>query len=113
MDTPENRRRFPRIPTTNAVLVELLGDAVGEDLARTRNLSVAGCLFASSRGFPTGSVIQLLIKIGVVVVEPVARVVYVIPRSDGAYDVGAEFLFIRDRDKDAITTFFDDISAQQ
>ncbi len=63
MDMSANRRRFPRIPTTNAVLVEMLGDAIGEDLARTRNLSVAGCLFTSPRGFPTGSVVQLLIKI--------------------------------------------------
>jgi len=106
-----NRRRFPRIPTTNAVLVEMLGDAAGEDLARTRNLSVTGCLFTSPRGFPTGSVVQLRIKVDSDVVEPVARVVYVIPRDDNAYDIGAEFLFIRDRDREAIAEFFDSISS--
>jgi hypothetical protein len=113
MDASPNRRRFPRIPTTNAVLVELLGDAVGEDLARTRNLSVSGCLFTSSRGFPTGAVIQMLIKIKDVVVEPVARVVYVIPRDGGSYDVGAEFLVIRDDDRDALADFFNNLSGQQ
>lgn len=111
MGTSANRRRFPRIPTTNAVLVEMLGDTVGEDLARTRNLSIAGCLFTSPRGFPTGSVVQLRIKVDSDVIEPVARVVYVIPRDDHAYDVGAEFLFIRDQDREAIVEFFGGISS--
>ena len=29
MSRPEDRRRFPRIPIENAVLVELLGDRIG------------------------------------------------------------------------------------
>lgn len=91
----------------------MLGDSDGDDVARTKNLSVSGCLFTSPRELQTGSVVQLFIKIDSEVVEPVARVVYVIPREDKAYDIGAEFIVIRDRDQDAITTFFDIISSQE
>ncbi len=107
MDANENRRRFPRIPLKNAVLVELLGDRVGEQLARTKDLSVGGCMFFSQRAFPVGSVIQIFVKIDFDVVEAVARVVYAIPTESGSYDIGAEFVVINELAKSRILALFE------
>ena len=107
-DSPPSRRQYPRVPTKHAVLVNLLGDEVAEELARTRNISVGGCLFNSPRSYRAGSVVQLLIKINVDVVEAVARVVYTNPNGSGGIDIGAEFIFIKDRDRRKIFALFEE-----
>lgn len=94
-DTP-SRRKYPRLPATNALLVQLLGDTMDEELARTRNISAGGCMFTSPKSFRVGAAIQLLIKIGDDVLEAVARVVYTIPGASGDHDIGAEFIFIQE-----------------
>ena len=107
-DASPSRRQYPRIPTKHAVLVNMLGDDVGEELARTRNISVGGCLFTSPSSYRTGSVVQLLIKINMNVVEAVAKVVYSIPKGGGGFDLGAEFIFIKEKDKQRIFALFEE-----
>jgi len=107
MDSSENRRRFPRIPMKNAVLVEVLGDQVGEELARTKDLSVGGCMFSSQRMLSVGSVIQIFVKVDNDVVEAVARVVYTSPTGNDSYDIGAEFVVIKEPAKEKISSLFE------
>ena len=107
-DAGPSRRKFPRIPTKNAVLVHLLGEELDEELAKTRNISVGGCMFNSPKTFRVGSAIQLLVKIGEDVVEAVARVVYTQPHVEGGFDIGAEFVFINQSHKDKIFNLLQD-----
>jgi hypothetical protein len=105
MTDHQERRRFPRVPVEIAVLVELLGDQIGDQIARTQDLSAGGCLFTCPSSFPPGSVVQLLINVKGEVIEAVGRVVYSTP-NDAAYDLGVEFVFIRDADRSRIEGLF-------
>jgi len=100
MDTPRpSRRHFPRIPSEHLVLVNKVGDAEAEQLARTRNMSRGGCLVRVRERFGNGSVVQVLVKIGDQVVDSLGRVVYEISRRRGEVDVGIEFLYLNEADQ--------------
>ena len=99
------RRRFPRVPLEIAVLVELLGDQIGDQIARTQDLSVGGCLFTCPSSFPPGSVVQLLINVKGEVIDAVGRVVYATPVASG-FELGVEFVFIRDAHRARIEGLF-------
>jgi hypothetical protein len=100
METPlPSRRRFPRIPSEHLVLVNKVGDAEAEQLARTCNMSRGGCMVRVRERLGNGSVVQVLVKIGDQVVDSLGRVVYEIPRRRGEVDVGIEFLYLADGDQ--------------
>jgi hypothetical protein len=105
MDTPRPaRRRFPRIPSEHLVLVNKVGDAEAEQLARTRNMSRGGCLVRVRERLGNGSVVQVLVKIGDQVVDSLGRVVYEISRRRGEVDVGIEFLYLDEGDQRRLAT---------
>jgi c-di-GMP-binding flagellar brake protein YcgR len=100
------RRRYPRIPSSNTVLVKRLGDRPHEEFARTRTVGLGGCSFASKEPLGIGTYLQVFITIKHEVIEALARVVYENPRDDGQHDLGVEFLVINEADQKKISDLF-------
>ncbi len=103
-----DNRRFPRISTENAVLVNRLGDDEINGLARTSVMGAGGCSFISSDTQDVHNLLKLLISIRHEVVEVRARVVFVKKVEGGRFEIGVEFLDIKERDQAKIKALFDD-----
>lgn len=99
MENPEKRRRYPRIPSKNSVLVKKLGDAVVEGFATTQVVGLGGCMFTSAEPLGEGTFLDLLISIRGTVAKALAKVVYENPLPEDGYEVGVEFVLISDLDR--------------
>jgi hypothetical protein len=99
MDEEQSRRRFPRIPSANAVLVKKVGEEGLEGFAKTRTIGMGGCGFRSEERLEPGSVLELLISVSRSVLRSKARVVYEKCLDDGAWEVGVEFLELDPEDR--------------
>ncbi len=102
----KNQRRFPRIPAEHAVLVKRLGPGESEVLAKTKVVGLGGCMFINDEPLGEGSAIELLMSIRGQVIKTTARVVYELQDPDGGVEVGVEFLFISDRDRQTLEALF-------
>ncbi len=98
-DADLQRRRFPRIPSENAVLVTRLGPEEIEQFATTRSVSLGGCMFLSNKTLSEGTPLRLLISVGRRTLKVLARVVYETPRDDGRNAIGVEFLELDPADR--------------
>jgi c-di-GMP-binding flagellar brake protein YcgR len=98
------KRRFPRIPVENTVLVTKLDGASHEEFAKTKSLGLGGCMFTSDKCFGEETVLEMLITIGLDVIKTKVRVVYERPgeENDKEYEIGVEFVDIRERDQKTI-----------
>ena len=94
-----NRRRFPRLPLYNPVLVKTFGGASEESLVRIRSVSLGGCKFLHGESLGKGALLDLLISLGETVIEAKGQVVYEIPREDGTVEIGVEFLEVPEADR--------------
>ena len=92
-----DRRRFPRIPAEHVVMVTKVGEEALEQLGRTRDLSLGGCMFSATQTFGLGCVLQLLIKFDDGVVDALARVVHEVPRGSGEIELGVDFIYLSDQ----------------
>jgi c-di-GMP-binding flagellar brake protein YcgR len=99
------QRRFPRIAAEHTVLVTKTGAENREELSRTRDLGLGGCMFLSDEPLGTGSVIEVLISIGRRVVPTTARVVYE-RASERRFEIGVEFLRLDPGDHQFLQSFF-------
>lgn len=106
MTDPSVKRRFPRIPSENAVLVKKLGPADMEGFAKTRVVGLGGCMFVSDEPLGVDAYLDLLISVRGRVVKTRGRVVYEIPREGDEVEVGVEFLEISPHDRDIIEELF-------
>jgi hypothetical protein len=102
----KNQRRFPRIPAEYAVLVKQLGPESDEAFAKTRVLGLGGCMFVDDEPLGEGTAIELLISIRGQVIKTTARVVYEASHTGGGVEIGCEFLFISDKDRQILETIF-------
>jgi hypothetical protein len=108
MDPVEpSRRRYPRLPSENLVLVNRVGDAEAEQLAHTRNVSLGGCRIIVRERLGVGAVVQVLARIGDQVVDCFGRAVYEVKHRGGEFEVGIEFLYLSDADRRRLRTFLD------
>ena len=98
MEEQVKRRRYPRIPSENAVLVKLLGSEVSEGFAKTSSVGLGGCMFFNSESIGVGAYLDLLISVRGTVAKAMSKVVYEIPADEG-YQVGVEFIQISDADR--------------
>lgn len=105
-DTPEGRRKYPRIPSKNSVLVRVLGDKEREGFAKTEIVGLGGCMFASNEALGEGSYLDLLIAVHHTVVKAFAKVAYEKPRDEGRWNIGVEFLQINEEDRKLLETLW-------
>ena len=101
---PKPQRRFPRIPSENAVLVKKVGDDTSESLVKTRVLGGGGCMFAHDGSLGVGSTVELLISLPLRVLKARARVVYENAAKPHGVEVGVEFLSVSAEDRVALDT---------
>jgi hypothetical protein len=93
------RRRYPRIPSENTILLKKLGPAEMESFAKTQIVGLGGCMFVSDELYGTGTYFDLLISVKNTVVKAMGKVVYEVPDADGKFQIGCEFIHISDSDR--------------
>lgn len=101
-DDYPKKRRFPRIPSENAVLVKRTGPEEAEGFAKTQVVGLGGCMFVSDESIGVGSHVDLLISVRGRVVASRGRVVYENAKQPGKIEVGVEFMNIAAEDRGAI-----------
>lgn len=104
-ETSEHRRKYPRLPSRNTVLVRVLGGD-GEGFAKTKVVGLGGCLFTSDLPLGRETYLEALIAVHPTVVKALCKVVYEKPLEDGRYDVGVEFVQIRNSDRMLLETLW-------
>ena len=97
----DESRRFPRIPSRNAVLVKETSDG-GEAFVPTRTMSLGGCSFLSQDEIQVGEVLELLISVDHRVISAQARVVYSRLTDDSRHEVGVEFGKMANQDREVL-----------
>ena len=102
----EVRRRFPRVPSENAVMVTKLSEDRLEGFTKTRVMGLGGCLLVSDERLGVGSLLEILISVRGRVAKSVGRVVYEIPKADKEVEVGVEFVDIDEPDREVIEGLF-------
>jgi len=105
-DQHPNKRRFPRVPSENAVLVKKLGSESREDFAKTRVIGLGGCMFVSDALLGVGSPIEILISVKGQVAKVRARVVWEQPADGGRFEIGVEFVAIGAADRVILEKLF-------
>ena len=95
-------RRFPRIPTQNAILVRKMGEEGSELLAKTRTVSCGGCMFVHHEPLGVGTAVELFISLPARVVKAQGHVVWESVRSPRYVEIGVEFLRIAPEDRLAL-----------
>lgn len=102
----EIKRRFPRVPSENAVMVTKLAADRVEGFTKTRVVGLGGCLLVSDEPLGVGSLLEILISVRGRVAKSVGRVVYEIPKAARELEVGVEFLDIEEHDREVIQGLF-------
>jgi hypothetical protein len=95
-------RRFPRVPSENAILVRRIGESDSELLAKTRSVSSGGCMFVHHEQVGVGAAVELLISLPGRVIKVEGRVVWESAAAPGQIEVGVEFLRIAPDDRRAL-----------
>ncbi|MDW7711939.1 MAG: PilZ domain-containing protein [Deferrisomatales bacterium] len=106
MTDPGAKRRFPRIPSENAVLIKKLGPEESEGFAKTRVVGLGGCMFVSDERLGVDSCLDLLISVRGRVVKTRGRVAYEVDTGGGELEVGVEFLEISPHDRAILQELF-------
>lgn len=101
-----HKRRFPRIPSENAVLVQKIEDHSIEGFGKTRVVGLGGCMFIHDSPLERDSLLELLISIHGGVIKAKGRVVYENPKGPSEIEVGVEFLEISDPDRAVLQSLF-------
>jgi hypothetical protein len=99
VDEHREKRRFPRVPSENVVLMRKLGEDAGEALVKTKVMGLGGCLLVSQEAMKPGTTVELLISVSGRVVKTQARVAWENMRPEGGFDVGVEFLAVEPADR--------------
>ncbi len=104
--TPQ-KRRYPRLPLKNLMLVQKVAAPEEEALANTRSLGLGGCMFASKDAFGPGTLLELFLSIEGQAIQTRAQVVYELPQADGTFHVGVEFHEIPALDRALLQQFLE------
>ncbi len=99
MESLEHRRKYPRVPSKNTILVKKLGSEEVEGFAKTEVMGLGGCLFLSDESFGIGTYCDILISVEHNVVKAMGKVVYEEVDKEGRLHVGAEFINISETDR--------------
>ncbi len=96
------QRRFPRIPSENAVMVERLSGEWEGAFTKTNVVGLGGCSFTHGEPLGERSSLSLLISVHGRVITTKAHVVYENAKDDGTYLIGVEFEEISPLDRHVI-----------
>ena len=99
----QTKRRYPRVPSENVVLLQKLERGSEEELAKTDVVGLGGCSVVSKSQLGVGSLVKLLISVSGHVIKTEARVVYEHKRGPREYHAGLEFLRLLPSDKELLT----------
>ena len=102
----DTKRRFPRLPSANSVMVTKLAADGVEGFTKTKVVSPGGCLIMSDVPFGVGSLLEIRIAVHGRVATAVGRVVHETEKSAGEIEVGVEFVEIGEPDRDIIRGLF-------
>lgn len=91
-------RRFPRIPSSLAILVRKLGPEEMEGFLKTRVVGLGGCMFCCDEKLGVGSYVDLLISLKQNVIKARGKVVYE-NCADDEIEVGVEFIQISEESR--------------
>ncbi len=108
----EKRRRFPRIPSSNPVLVRKIGGEAVTRLSSTMVVGLGGCMFLNDQPFGNGSVLCLLISVQGRYIEAKVRVVYELPKEN-LYEIGVEFMDIPEYDLAVLGELFQEVGTSE
>lgn len=100
------KRKFPRIPSQNAVLVKKLEAERIEGFARTRVMGLGGCMFVSDEPLGVGTPLEILISVHGTVAKAIGHVVYEVPKGPEEVEVGVEFMELPEPDREVIESLF-------
>ncbi len=104
MDDPRRtKRRYPRVPSENVVLLQKLERGSEEELAKTDVVGLGGCSVVSKSPLGVGSLVKLLISVSGHVIKTEARVVYEHKKGPREYHAGLEFLRLLPSDREMIS----------
>lgn len=102
------RRRFPRLASRHAVLVERLDEEADERLATTRGVGLGGLVFVADRPYGEGAQLHLRINVEREVVDADGRVVW--ERQDGdGWQIGVEFVRLGEGDRGRLALLLADV----
>ncbi|MBI5015583.1 MAG: PilZ domain-containing protein [Deltaproteobacteria bacterium] len=108
-----SKRKFPRIPSQNALLVKKLAADRVEGFAKTRVVGLGGCMFVSDEHLGVGTPLEILISVRGTVAKAVGRVVYEVPQGPREVHVGVEFLELPAPDREVIESLFPPVGADE
>jgi c-di-GMP-binding flagellar brake protein YcgR len=107
-ETSALRRKFPRIPSSLAILVRKLGQDEIEGFVKTRIVGLGGCMFGCDEALGVDSYVDLLISLKHDVIKARGKVVYENPTdTDTEYEVGIEFVEISDESRKLLQELFE------
>ncbi len=108
------RRRFPRVPVENKVLVRDPADTPRAEFAETTSVGLGGCGFHSELPLEVDQRVELLILVDPLLLKAKARVAYARPLPEGGFDVGVEFIELKDSDRAILEGLLEaEIAAQE
>lgn len=100
------KRRFPRIPSENTVLVKRTGDGGDEGFAKTTVMGLGGCSFVTETPLEPEERVEVFVAVSGKVVVALGRVAWTAVRPDGRLEVGIEFLEITEEDRQVVEGLF-------
>ena len=93
------KRRFPRLRVEHPLFIEVLDEKGPQGFSRTRSIGEGGCSFSSPNDIGYLSLMKVSISLAGRVVTADGRAVYQLPKGDGGYEVGVEFLRVSSEDR--------------
>ncbi|PLX41594.1 MAG: hypothetical protein C0609_10970 [Deltaproteobacteria bacterium] len=108
MYAESGRRRYPRVPSKNTILVKKLSPPEMEGFTKTRVVGLGGCSFVADEAFGPGSYCDVLISVKKHVIKALCKVVYEILEDDGKIEVGSEFIQISDTDRQLLEVLWNE-----
>lgn len=101
-DGRTTRRRYPRVPSENVVLLQKMERGSEEELAKTDVVGLGGCSVVSKTSLGVASLVKLLISVAGHVIKTEARVVYELKKGPREYHAGMEFLRLLPSDRELL-----------
>jgi len=106
-DEMQAKRRYPRVPSENVVLLQKLERGADEELVKTGVIGLGGCMVVSRTPLSPGSLVSLMISVTGQVIRTEARVVWEHKKGPREFHAGLEFLRLLPSDRELLNRLLD------